>query len=471
MEKLTALSPSPPLSPPKTQGQATPPQDKTTPPKSQAASTNQDGDANKAFPTQSDSGTKYHPVVTHFRPTRILPYVNLEDQADQSQDASMSCDTPLATPSTDSHSSNQDAHDAVAHGNSRGHTSSQQQEMDCTLSPTDLTSHFLLQGGKGGVAPSEGGTLAISMTDFVQSALDAVAQDMEPHDLDKMLFEKLNAKLMSQKDSSPTVESRQESESSLGKGSSGSGVPYSAALSQDLPVLSSSYETGRASLLSLDTTASGSSETVSVKVLNETLAFGRGSSFSSVNLDGLRISSISDLTPYQPDSGFDVIESLFSNWPAIVTTILGLDPSSLAFSSSKPNHASSTPPTKSSHAPSLSCPHLSSVHLLDSFTTDLFLNCSDRVIEFLVSSIIRKLNSALDNAERHHFTLLLQDIDYSDPERSVTPFLEAGELGVAVLVGRRFLESVVRVLALEHSRVKNRFLEMRQQQARQDGKC
>ena len=59
----------------------------------------------------------------------------------------------------------------------------------------------------------------------------------------------------------------------------------------------------------------------------------------------------------------------------------------------------------------------------------------------------------------------MQEMDFSDPE-AMARFLNEGEAGVAVLVGRRFLASVIRVLSLEHSRVKNRFLEM-QRQARQ----
>ena len=399
--------------------------------------------------------------------------MTLEEHVDQLDEAKMSCD-PLASRrlTAPSIASNL-LLDTVALGNTGDHTSPQQ-EMDCTPSPVQdslddlMASHFLHQG-KVGVASSEGGgAVSEPMTERVQSALESVIQEQEQqtlHKVDQKLFEKLNAKFLSQQTPSPPAS---ETGPPLGKGSSA--LPFSVLALRERQVSSPSVETSKGS--SLDTSHS---EIVTVKVLNDVtpLAFGKGSSsLSSIDLDGLRISSMSDIIPYRPDDSFDVIQALFSNWPAIVTTILGFNPTSHSTPpESKSGHTPSTPPTRSNHAPSSSSlPHFSSVHLLDSFTTDLFLNCSDRVIEVFVSTIIQKLNTAVENAEDHHLPLLLQDIDYSDPERGVAPFLGAGEVGVALLVGRRFLASVVRVLALEHSRVKNRFLEMRQQQTRQDGK-
>lgn len=86
------------------------------------------------------------------------------------------------------------------------------------------------------------------------------------------------------------------------------------------------------------------------------------------------------------------------------------------------------------------------------------------MINPFVTTIISKLNWALKRGGVDP-TLLLQELDYGDPE-AVGKVIELGEGGVALLVAKRFLGSVVRVLALEHSRVKNRFLEM--QQARQN---
>ena len=189
--------------------------------------------------------------------------------------------------------------------------------------------------------------------------------------------------------------------------------------------------------------------------MKEPLLFGTGSSLTDLNLEPLCITQSVSKSACASKEGkeFSVIQALFTSWPGIVTSILGFNMASLLTS----DHIS-TPPT------------FSSVHLLDSFTTDLLLNCSDNVINCLVDSIVQKLNSALEASRDRDFemdaSLFLQDIDYSDPE-VVRRFAAMGEVGVAVLVGRRFLSSVVRVLALEHSRVKNRFLEMQQQQTRQ----
>lgn len=88
-----------------------------------------------------------------------------------------------------------------------------------------------------------------------------------------------------------------------------------------------------------------------------------------------------------------------------------------------------------------------------------------QVIHSFVGTIITKINWALEQLQKQEggMALFLQEMDFSDPE-AMAKFLEAGqrEEGVVVLVGRRFLSSVVRVLSLEHSRVKNRFLEMQQ---------
>lgn len=96
------------------------------------------------------------------------------------------------------------------------------------------------------------------------------------------------------------------------------------------------------------------------------------------------------------------------------------------------------------------------------------------MIDYFINKIIEKLNSAVnvfqeDPSRKSNLSLLLHDIDYSD-WATISKFFDLGEEGVAVLVGRRFLGSLVRVLSLEHSRVKNRFLEMQQaRQAAQNG--
>ncbi len=149
------------------------------------------------------------------------------------------------------------------------------------------------------------------------------------------------------------------------------------------------------------------------------------------------------------------VKLLFSDWSSIMMIVLGFDPSTLA---SLPSFAS--PP-----------PHVCSVHSLDNFSTDLLLNCSQLMISYFVDSIITRLNSALQSCLDS--SLVTRDLDYSDPD-VISRYLSLGEEGVALLVGRRFLGSMVRLLALEHSRVKNRFLEMQQARlaaASQAGRC
>ena len=195
--------------------------------------------------------------------------------------------------------------------------------------------------------------------------------------------------------------------------------------------------------------------------LKEPLLFGTGSSSPQVFDTASSISDMNFDPPCMPaksaspsgeggsseGNGFSIVQTLFSNWPSILTSVLGFNMTSLLTS----DHT---------HSP----PTFSSVHLLDSFTTDLLLNCPDHVIDCFVDTIVQKLNSAMEAAEHDEVdsSLFVQDIDYADPD-TVTRFAKMGGVGVAVLVGRRFLSSVVRILALEHSRVKNRFLEMQQQ--------
>jgi len=136
----------------------------------------------------------------------------------------------------------------------------------------------------------------------------------------------------------------------------------------------------------------------------------------------------------------NALKMLFSDWPSIVMVVLGFNPACVESS----------------------VPAICSVNLLDNFTTDLVLNCSSLVISYLVDAIITRLNPALHSCPDASF--IMKDLDLSDPE-VVQEYLGLGEVGVVLLVGRRFLGSVVRVLALEHSRIKNRFLEMQQARA------
>ncbi len=175
---------------------------------------------------------------------------------------------------------------------------------------------------------------------------------------------------------------------------------------------------------------------------------GKGS--SPVSGPSITLSCDSKMT--SASSKIDTVKLLFSNWPSIVCTILGFNPSTSTTAATSGINPS--PPRRP--------PSLVSVHLLDNFTTDFILNCSERIINFFVNSIIRKLNSAIkQDQDGKVSSLLLEDIDYADAE-VISKFLAAGEEGVAILVARRFLGSVVRILALDHSRVKNKYLEMQQ---------
>lgn len=262
------------------------------------------------------------------------------------------------------------------------------------------------------------------------------------HGADKEVFEILNPRFLSGQSSSLLGGS--DATSLLGKIAS---QPRELTIA---PVLLGKGSSSP-SLCNTASTMASSESAVAMPTLTGPL-FNKESSLSNMNLETLRISSRSgDLGAGSGDldesSKFNIMESLFSNWPAIVMTILGFNPSISDTGADNPS------PTT-----------FSSVHMLDSFTTDLLLNCSSHMIDGLVETIVRHVNTAAEQARGHprFLDLFLQDVDYTDPE-VVPKYLEAGEGGVAVLVGRRFLGSVVRVLALEHSRVKNRFLEMQQQ--------
>ena len=151
----------------------------------------------------------------------------------------------------------------------------------------------------------------------------------------------------------------------------------------------------------------------------------------------------------------DFLGPLFSNWPGIVTTILGfypLGPSEDGSSILKEGARSTTqlcdPPQSGSSQNKM----MSSVQVLDSFTMHLILNCSEACIENFTSTIIFKINSCLAESSSIDLDTTVHDVDLSRIDEKSLP----------MLVGKRFLNSVIRVLAMEHSRVKNMFLEMQQ---------
>ena len=85
----------------------------------------------------------------------------------------------------------------------------------------------------------------------------------------------------------------------------------------------------------------------------------------------------------------------------------------------------------------------------------LILNCSDICIKHFTTTIVDKINSCLAESSRCSIDILdinIHDIDLKSIDESILP----------ILVGKRFLNSVIRVLGMEHSRVKNTFVEMQQ---------
>ena len=128
------------------------------------------------------------------------------------------------------------------------------------------------------------------------------------------------------------------------------------------------------------------------------------------------------------ENGVDLLKPLASNWPCLVTTILGFYP------------------TESCD----SC-RLNSVHTLDSFTSHLLLNCDSETVMVVVDTIVSNMNSVVSSLVGSSDTSLFTDgIEWEDAQN-----LKITKQNVSLIVGRRFVESAVRVLAMNHSRAGN----------------
>ena len=149
----------------------------------------------------------------------------------------------------------------------------------------------------------------------------------------------------------------------------------------------------------------------------------------------------------------DLFSALVTNWPCIVTTILGYYP----FKKLTDYNFKGVVTPQEREKPKYQPARLSSVHLLDNFTLDLILNCKDSVISSLVQTIVDKMNAALEEGNCD-LSVLTEPINSQEIDLKKTD-----EATRTLLVGKRFLDSVVRVLALEHSRVRNAFVELHQQ--------
>ena len=142
-----------------------------------------------------------------------------------------------------------------------------------------------------------------------------------------------------------------------------------------------------------------------------------------------------------PAPSSDMLLSLVTNWPCLVCTILG-------FYVAKQQAEGEVPSNEAAPARQL-CP----VHLLDGFTADLVLSADRATVFALVTTIVERMNACLD-------TPGCPQVDTLSFSADGLRLLTKGNQ--ALFVGKRFLGSVVRVLALEHSRVKNTFSEMRE---------
>ena len=460
---------------------------------------NSDGSSRMFFGTNNEHGTMNSsddrnfrtrfalPSLTGLFPAqhlRVMPYAPLEDLVHEATTnpslmfpslATESC-ASLVTPANSVFT----PHDSIA-------TIAEfaSQEMDCVPSPSasqNVISSDVVSKTAGGIPPKEVGESSRvewigsgSLPQTSSGGSEEVVEAMK--DADAVTLDADFVKSMSQKvdpvfgssciASSPA--GRDMGNSTGGDGSdggegddSGATVKPLASLPAVMELLRFGKEASAGSVM--DNAAGGdggdSSATVkplaSLPTMTEPLRFGKGSASSnataSVCAQLWGHPGCSSKTNTFSDSS-NMVKMLFSNWSSIVTIVLGFDPN---LSSS---YSIASPRT------------LSSVHLLDNFTTDLILNCSDHMINHFVNAIINQLNVAIQSSS--DLLLLVQEIDYADPE-AIARYLECGDVGVAFLVGKRFLNSVVRILALEHSRIKNRFLEMqqaRQAAAAQTGTC
>ena len=158
----------------------------------------------------------------------------------------------------------------------------------------------------------------------------------------------------------------------------------------------------------------------------------------------------------------DFLSPLFTNWPCIVTTVLGCYPpapsADRATLPQQGHQGIGQPGNPLQDWPSQS-KGLSSVQSIDSFTSHFVLNCDETCIENFTSTIVEKINSCL--AESNQCSVDILDLSVHDVNMRLVD-----DRVIPILVGKRFLDSVIRVLGMEHSRVKNTFVEMQQLRSR-----
>ena len=128
------------------------------------------------------------------------------------------------------------------------------------------------------------------------------------------------------------------------------------------------------------------------------------------------------------ENGVDLLRPLASNWPCLVTTILGFYPTESCDSCT-----------------------FNSVHTLDSFTSHLLLNCDSETVMVVVDTIVSNMNSVVSSLVCSSDTSLFTDgVEWENAQN-----LKITKQNLSLIVGRRFVESAVRVLAMNHSRAGN----------------
>ena len=207
-------------------------------------------------------------------------------------------------------------------------------------------------------------------------------------------------------------------------------------VSRKVPAVEQSLSDSRGSIITASSPrvkAQLGTSTANSSPLNKSVSFGTS----------VPVCSCQTHSRDSPPSEITMLPHLASSWPCVVTTILGFYPNPDAVCNSDLSTSD--------------CYSLSTVHSVDGFTSDLILNCDRDTISSLVDTVTSKMNKAISLASSSDLSLLTETIDWSKVQRSMVT-----ESNVALVVGRRFLESVVRVLAMKHSQAQNAFMEMQQ---------
>ncbi len=179
------------------------------------------------------------------------------------------------------------------------------------------------------------------------------------------------------------------------------------------------------------------------------------------------------------DIGAKMLQAIVTNWPCIVATVLGFYPPCVTnitdrtmCSRTLEDREHSSSGGDAHHQEKMECVscessstafEFSTVHSIDSFVTNLVMNCENSTIDTIIATIIERMNSAIfestDPENQVDLSLLSESVDFTKSPEEVCML---NEHNTALVVGVRFMNSVVRLMGLEHSRVKNAFIEMQQ---------